>query len=327
MHTLYQDEGKSHARLLLAVAGLVVAGAALVALLAGSRTDQGAGQASRSDPVAEPASYDKSPQAIEPTIPATATPAEPGFQVDPAEDFVARAQELYQARDYDGAAAYLTVEIGARPQRAWTHYMLGLALWKSGRLDEAASVMQESAKLDPGSIKTWLNLSRIQNDRGEPAAALEAAGSVLAIDPQAPSALYLQGRSLRNLGRIDEACASLAKCIELDPDHGHARNLLGLTLLEQGRAAEAVPLLERAASLAPEVAYIQNNLGMALELVGRGPEAVAAYRRAVEIEAEGKAATNLARLEPTLGHPVEPPEAAPVVAAQSTEGLSDGGSH
>ncbi len=196
--------------------------------------------------------------------------------------------------------------------------MLGLALWKSGRLDEAAAAMEESAKLGPDSIKTLVNLSRIRNDQGDFEGALEAARAGLHSDAQDASAHFLEGRSLLNLRRVDEAVSSLTASLAIDPDNGYVQNLYGLALMRQGHVGEAVASLERASALEPDLAYVQNNLGMALELSGRTAEAVGAYRRGVEIDpGHDKVAANLARLEPTLaGRAEDPPRpAAEEVAA------------
>ena len=312
---------KNDTKLLMWVAGSVVAGAAGIALLAGFAMQRESNEAQaanvRSRPVlrstpapAEPARVDETAAAealltrYDPVAAApdpVEAPEIAEFTVDPNENFVARALETFEAREFDQAVAYLEAEIAERPQRAWSHYMLGLALWKSGRLDEAAAAMDESAKLGPDSIKTLVNLARIRNDQADFEGALEAARAGLEIDPHDASALFLQGRSLLNLGRVDEAVSSLTASLAIDPDNGYVENLYGLARMRQGRTGEAVASFERASELEPNVVYVQNNLGLALELSGRTVEAVAAYRRGVEIgPAHARVAANLARLEPTL---------------------------
>jgi len=312
---------KSDSRLLLWVAGSVVAGAAAIALLAGfavqREADEAEAASSRSRPVFQPAPAPVEPaRAIETSVgeallthyDVTAALPDPveapevrEFTVEPNENFVARALETYEAREFDHAVAYLEAEIAERPQRAWTHYMLGLALWKSGRLNEAAAAMEESAKLGSDSIKTLVNLSRIRNEQGDFEGALEAARAGVEIDPQDASAQFLEGRSLLNLGRVDQAVSSLTASLAIDPDNGYVQNLYGLALMRQGHLDQAVASFERASALEADLAYVRNNLGMALELSGRTADAVAAYRRGVELDpGHGKVAANLARLEPTL---------------------------
>jgi len=161
--------------------------------------------------------------------------------------------------------------------------------------------MEEAARLEPDSSRTLVNLARIRNDRVDFEGALEASRAALALDAENPAALFLEGRSLFNLGRVDEALASVTASLEREPDNGYARNLQGLILMRQGRAIDAVSVLEEATALAPDVGFVHNNLGMARELSGERVDAVTAYRQATEIDPRHtKAASNLARLEPTI---------------------------
>lgn len=229
------------------------------------------------------------------------------FRVEPGLNYLQKGIESYRAGEFAHAAAYLQAETEARPDRAYPHYLLGLAQWKSGRLDEAAASLRRSIEIDGTSVKTLVNLSRVENDRGEFDEALEAARTALGLAADDPQALFLEGRSLRNLGDRSAALASLHRSVEIDAENGYARNLLGLTLLETGEVGAAVEMLTAASERLPEVAYVQNNLGMALERGGRREEALAAYRRAVTADpARANASRNLARLEAVI--PREPGE-------------------
>jgi len=322
-------------RLLLSVGAVVVIGAVGIALLASLSAREDSDRTVAVAETATPASYravtpppaaDRVPERspaldIEESLGSTTAGVEAPFVIEPGEDLVARGLESYRSGDYERATAYFEAEVGERAGVGWTEYMLALSLWKSGRLDEAASVMARSIESDPDSVRARVNLSRIDNDRGEFERALEAARAALAIDEQSATARFLEARSLRNLGKRDEALRALEASLAIDPDNGWVQNLYGLTLLEVDRESEAVTALSRAAELEPDVAFIANNLGMALERAGRNAEALASYRRAVELDdGHVRAAANLARLEPLV--PVEPtdPEqlAEPVAANQPT---------
>jgi tetratricopeptide (TPR) repeat protein len=328
MNTKQDLTKKNDTLLLLLVAGLVVSGAVAIVLFSSLSVHRERAQdaplanvlpASRSDDSVprstgfEPAVFtDRGSE--EPAAPAVlgisresatrgpmSESADDPIVVDPSADWARVARQAYDARDFAVAAAYFGAEAKRNPEQAWTHYMLGLSSWKAGSTEEAAAAMRRSVEIDGDWIKAHINLSRIENDRGEFEAALAAAEAALAIDSDSPEASFLAARSLRNLARIDEAVAMLQHSLVLDPENGFARNLMGLIHVELKQDAEAVDQLRRAAELEPEVAFIQNNLGMALELHGKPVEALAAYRRAIEVDpAHGKAAANLARLEPTV---------------------------
>lgn len=306
-------------KLLAGVAGAVVAGAAAIALLGGIAADRQAADATDPRPVVvDDRTNSEAPDTLPGAValtdggPAIEFASFPGttnedvaaripdaFSIDPDVDPVEAGLQHWNARQYREASSYFAEAAERRPGRAWTHYILALSQWKAGDPDAAVDSMQIAMELDTEWIKPPVNLSRIQNDREQYEEALDAARIALAITDSDGEALFLEGRSLRNLGRRDEAVASLRRSVESAPDGGHALNLLGLTLLELDRETEAVPVLESAVEILADVSYVHNNLGMAYERCGRRHEAVAQYRAAVDLSgAEGAAASNLARLDP-----------------------------
>ena len=66
------------------------------------------------------------------------------FVVDPSADFVQQGIAAYESNNFERAVAYFQAEAEARPDRAWTHYLLALSLWKSGDADAAAVEMRRS---------------------------------------------------------------------------------------------------------------------------------------------------------------------------------------
>ncbi|WP_316529285.1 AfsR/SARP family transcriptional regulator [Kitasatospora brasiliensis] len=138
------------------------------------------------------------------------------------------------------------------PGRAYTLYVLGLALHGLGRHEEAV---------------TWF---------GECLAVASAAG----LRARAGHARYRMADSLRSLGRTEEALEhagqALALCEELgaERDQGHALVVLGRTLADLGREAEACGRLREAYRI-----FVRLGLPEAAEVAGllpRGEAAVAA---------------------------------------------------
>jgi len=238
---------------------------------------------------------------------AVETPSEPtALESATAVHTSAEAWRAWTAREYATAASLYAAELAASPRNANAAYMLGLAAWKSGDLEAAAGALGRAAELEPNSLRVQLNLSRIHNARGDAEAALRAADRALALDPLDPTALYQRARSLRNLGRVEDAVVVLKDCLGRRPGYGHALNLLGLIHLDRGEVGPAVDAFDSAATLEPEVAFVQRNLGLALERAGRPEEAVVAYRRAAEIDA-GRA---------VVGEPESLPVAVAVAATE-----------
>jgi len=305
--------GKNDGKLLFAIAGgilVIAAGIAVLASLGGSgetRSQEVAAipavRTTSVEPVVMPASetrvVEETPSLVELVEETEA------FGVDPAADFVQEGIAAYESKRYDEAAAYFAAEAEARPDRAWTHYILALSLWKSGQADAANVEMRRSVEIDGTQVKALVNLARIENDRGEFDAARDAAQEAVAQAPDSAEAAFLLARSLYNAGDKEAALVALETSNDLDPDNGYARNLTGLIWIERGEATPAVDAMRLAAERLPDVAFVQNNLGMALELAGETDEAAEAYARAVALSPDhSRAAMNLARLDGRI--PVEP---------------------
>ena len=313
----HHDDGK----LLLVIGSVITMAVIGWAVLAGLSSREGTVDISQAEPVrtivaAEPAVLNISPDPIavverEPELEL------PTFEISAGENLIATGLEAFAAREFDRASAYFEAETIAQPEHAWAHYMLGLSNWKAGRLDGAVTAMEMAIELNSLSIKSRINLSRIQNANGQYAAALTAAEAALEIDASNPTALFMQGRSLYNLERVDEAVVALEKSLKFDSENGHVYNLLGLIGIQQARFAEATGRLEQAAGYASDVSYIQNNLGIALERTGDTTAAALAYRRAAEIDPlSAKVQVSLARLAPLVES--EHPEPVATVWRKST---------
>jgi len=148
-------------------------------------------------------------------------------------------------RTFDRAAAYFEAETTARPENAWTQYMLGLSAWKSGDLETAETALRRSAELDGMSVKARVNLSRVLNDGGAFEQALEAAESAIAIDEGSASGLFLKARSLYNLSRAAEAATAIEASLAVDPGNAYAHNLGGLIHLEADRTVDVEVFVAR----------------------------------------------------------------------------------
>ena len=206
---------------------------------------------------------------------------------------------LYESGDFRNAALRLEVAATGRADDPYAQYLLGLAFWKAGHLEESEAALLRSAALDEGSERTFVNLARVRLDRKDPRGALEAADRALSLKPGSAQGLHQRGRALDALNRGDEARDTLQQARLADPANGYIANTLGYLLLRQGRTDEAVVELEAARESLPKVSYVRNNLGVAYERRGEIDKAVAEFQAAVEAgDPGGKAAESLARLEP-----------------------------
>ena len=121
-------------------------------------------------------------------------------------------------------------------------------------------------------------------DRGEVARADYLSSLALAMSPDCPEALVIQGRILTLKGRLREGREALEKAVRLAPNNAEARYQLGIWLYRRLLYAEAVPQLEKVVALRPADARAHDYLALNLEGLGEAERADLAYRSALKVK-------------------------------------------
>jgi Flp pilus assembly protein TadD len=132
----------------------------------------------------------------------------------------------------------------------WPLCILGAALDRKGRSDEAIRLYQTALRLKPTNTV-------VRN---------------------------LLGIALSHKGQIDEAITQFQETIRLSPDYSEAHYNLGNALLEKGQTDEAIRQYEEVIRLKMDSAELHNNLGLALARKGQTDEAIRHYREALRRE-------------------------------------------
>ena len=242
--------------------------------------------------IVEPESTTGSSVAPAPVVPATFAEAEVAFREKRYDEAV------------DGFAAYTN----HRPSNPWGFYMLGLSAWKAGDLTTAEGAFKQALTLDTTHVKSYLNLSRVLIESGQPDSAMGYLNTVLRIDEGLGEAYRLIGRVHDAKGELVEAVTAYHEALSLDSTDVWSMNNLGLVLIHQGAFDEALRPLARAVVWSPEVATFQNNLGIALERTGHFRAAEDAYRAALVADSGfTKASVNLERVTALQEDPNTPP--------------------
>lgn len=236
-------------------------------------------------PPVSPVGVTPAPEAV-PAAPVTATPVT-----------LADAEQAFRERRYAEAVEGFTAYTGRRPGNAWGFYMLGLSSWKAGDLPHAEGAFREALALDSTHVRSYLNLSRVLLESGQPDTAQGYLDAALRIDDTLGETYRLIGRVHEARDEIDEAVTAYHRALALDSSDVWSMNNLGYLLLRQGAFEDALRPLARATELAPEVATFQNNLGIALERTGHYALAADAYRAALAADSTfSKASANLERV-------------------------------
>jgi Flp pilus assembly protein TadD len=228
--------------------------------------------------------------------------------IEPREVTYDEAETAFTERRYGEAVELFGLYTERKPENPWGHYMLGLSAWKSGELDRAEQAFERALELDPGHVKSLLNLSRVLLEDDRPEEALERIEEARELDAESVTSLRLLGRAYHELDRPDDAIDAYRQAILKDGEDAWSMNNMGLVLIEEGQYEDALLPLARAVEVRDDVAMFQNNLGMALEHAGHYRAAEDEYRQAVASQPSyEKAQENLARIEVVKENPdVEP---------------------
>ncbi len=160
-------------------------------------------------------------------------------------------------------------------------YMLGLALLRTGRIDEGQVLLDRILSAGDTAEAHYLMGTRMFESQDYPAAARELAAA-LKINPNLPQGQSLYGRALLNTGDPESARKAFQAELSANPYDFEANAGLGEILVAQGKFAAALPLLQRAIDSRSEVPGPR--LALARALVGTRrfkealPEALAAVK-------------------------------------------------
>jgi tetratricopeptide (TPR) repeat protein len=153
--------------------------------------------------------------------------------------------------DYSGAAEQWRIVVEQMPHRH-AYSSLGAALGRQGKHDEAIAVLNEGLQrydlFDEGHANLATALFMKQDLEG----AAEHFAKAAEINPQQPPTLHINlGKTLYDLGRMDEAIEALRRGVLIYPGSADLHFSLGVLLAESKQTAEAIEELREALRLRP----------------------------------------------------------------------------
>ena len=201
--------------------------------------------------------------------------------------------------------------------------LLGRALAKQGRLDAAATQVDQAIALAPDVPLLYEDLGSVRAQQGRYRDAIALFEKALRLDPRTPSAHRKLGQALAAVGRGDEADRHFESYFDRNPVAGRVAE--GADHLRAGRADEAIKVfrevlhnhpdnvdamrylaiaywrekdkpgdaeawLRRATSTAPDFTAAWLSLGLVLLDNNKPNDAIEAYRRAVGLAPDSPAA-------------------------------------
>jgi tetratricopeptide (TPR) repeat protein len=181
-----------------------------------------------------------------------------------------------------------------------------LALMRQGRLDEAATALQEVLGLQPEFAEAHHQLALVLHRQGQPDEANAHGLEAVRLDPDNAEAYLTLGKIQLKLSRLDEALLSFFQALRAKPDLPQAAMHVGAVLREQGYLSRSAAYLRYALHLRPDLAEAHDKLGQTLYELGEWEEAAVAYQEAlIQVPNSVSALSHLGSLLEDLGQPEE----------------------
>jgi tetratricopeptide (TPR) repeat protein/DNA-binding winged helix-turn-helix (wHTH) protein len=195
---------------------------------------------------------------------------------------VEKAQTLL----YVEAVALFEKAVALDPEFAMAHARIGYTYamcWT--RPDESKPYLEKAFRLsgrltekDKLSITAWYAVAN-----GDYPAAIETYRQLIAHYPLEVEAYWRLARLLRGESRMEESVEVAKQGLAVDAGAKDIYNMLGVTYTEMGRHDDAIASLHRYIELAPGDPNVYDSLGMAYQWAGRYPEAIAAFEKALAL--------------------------------------------
>jgi Tfp pilus assembly protein PilF len=196
--------------------------------------------------------------------------------------YVGLASVLMERDEYEDASQLLRKALSLE-KTEYAYTMLGTALVRMGKDEEATENLEAALVVDPAFDEAYFNLALIKRktDRDEAERLFLRA---LESDPDYAAAHQELGWLLSTKGDFSQAEYHLRRALELKPDSGYARIYLGNLLWRKGDLAAATSEFERAIGDMPDRGISFWSLANVYETQERWEEAETLYESAIEIE-------------------------------------------
>ena len=178
----------------------------------------------------------------------------------------------------------------------------GIQAQRGGRLNLAAELLAEAARLDPEDAWIRYNLGVVHQEMGDAAGARREFEEAVRLDPEYRNAQYNLAQLLVDEGDLSGAVSHFARAREIDPEDHVAWLDMAVALSRMGESERARSELEALVEAAPTLVEAKLNLATLLAQLGRDAEAM---ERVEEILAGDATHEELASAELLAGRLLE----------------------
>ena len=160
----------------------------------------------------------------------------------------------YQKGALVQAIEHLEKSVQINPEFDKAYNLLGLVYLDTQRFEDAVRMFRRALVNNPYFTDVHNNLGTAFRKMGKYSTALEEFGKALENDTYGtPQKVHFNiGRTYLDMGRPEEAIASLKEAVSITPNYGKARLELAKTFRGMGRHSEAKKQLEMVVQLLPE---------------------------------------------------------------------------
>ncbi len=194
----------------------------------------------------------------------------PITQASVVEDFIKKADSLFQQERIDQAVDIFLKAIAVNPVDGRTYIELAWQLVNHGRHENALEVLSEMPENQPEDLlkKKLLLEGYCQEGKGNYAAAKKCCDWVLECESENAKALNLYGILAYRNGDKATAEQYFTRAIELNPEYGEPHTNLGAIVWEQGTPIMALEHYERGFTISPNDSDVANTYHEAVTATG-----------------------------------------------------------
>jgi tetratricopeptide (TPR) repeat protein len=225
-----------------------------------------------------------------------------------------------QQGEFDRGIELVRRSLASDPRQPRAHNLLGMALGRLGRQQEALASFDDALLLQPDFADAHGNRASALMELGRAAEAVESYERALALQADSVGDWLNLGSALHQLGRHDDAIASYERALALRPEFVEAHFNRGNVLAHLARYEEALAGYDRTLSLNRRHAAALGRRGHVLAKLGRIEHAIASFEEVLALAPNYPGA--LADLAHTLLSQERDPAARPRAVAAVTRALA-----
>ncbi|HEY3052872.1 MAG TPA: sulfatase-like hydrolase/transferase [Thermoanaerobaculia bacterium] len=196
-------------------------------------------------------------------------------------DSIGHAAYLIGQNDYKKAAMELEIVLKDDPKIPQAQLLLVSAYRKTGRTDQAKTILDRYLKEDPSNVRALVTMAEILEEQGRDDDVMAICRRALAVDSRNAHAYEVMADVYMARNDHNDALPLLRKVVEIQPKLTRSRNNLAAALIGVGQLGEAEPILEDITRQYPKFPLAHYHLGLLRERQGRFQEARAAYQTEV----------------------------------------------